>query len=103
MDNVTDLTERLREWGRNDAAWGYPERSQDMLSAATTLETLTQENARLREALEAMLLYADPNGEGVYDGANDIVGVKQNGQMVLKGSFITTCIRARKALGDDDE
>jgi hypothetical protein len=49
----------------------------------------------LMAALEAFLLYADPSGEGLYDGASDIAGVKQNGALVLKGSFITTCIRAR--------
>jgi hypothetical protein len=61
-------------------------------SASFAIQKRTDE---LTETLEAFLLYADPSGEGLYDGAGDIAGVKQNGALVLKGSFITTCIRAR--------
>lgn len=57
----------------------------------------------LVEALWDILLYADPEGMEVYNGANDIVGVKGNGEIVLKGSFITTCIRARAILANHKE
>lgn len=85
MDSVTDLTERLRE--RN----GY---NDELLEeAAATLETLTQENARLREALEkaadefTMVIYRLDNGE-----PERALGAAQCGG---RGS--------RKALGGGDE
>jgi len=59
--------------------------------------TQTRE-AELVGFLEQVLLYADPSGDGLYDGAGDIAGVKQNGALVLKGSFITICTRIRAAL-----
>lgn len=64
----------------------------------TSLEKVKEERDRLRETVEAFLLYADPSGDGIYDGARDIAGEMRNGELVLKGSFITTCIRARAAL-----
>jgi len=65
------------------------------LAATPTPPTLSED---LRGLIEAILLYADPSGDGLYDGANDIAGTKQSGELVLKGSFITTCIRLRAAL-----
>ena len=56
---MTDLTERLRDYATclQGAAWSRQDGGQDLSigsmlaeEAATTLETLTQENARLREA-----------------------------------------------------
>lgn len=63
---MTDLTERLEAWGDSDAEYGFSARAKDLHLAATTLETLTQENARLREA-----------------GWRDIESAPDNGSFVL--------------------
>lgn len=91
---MTDLTERLREWGRNDAAWGYPERSQDMLSAATTLETLMQENARLREALEEITRL---------NLVTEWTATRENPESHWETRYGKFATIARKALGGGDE
>jgi len=83
--NLTDAKERIR--------W----LSASLALALQTDATQTRE-AELVGFLEQVLLYADPSGDGLYDGAGDIAGVKQNGALVLKGSFITICTRIRAAL-----
>lgn len=60
--------------------------------------TAARSGEGLREALERILACVDGNGDGCYDTAEMVAGMKQNGQIVLKGSFITECIRARAAL-----
>jgi len=50
---MTDLTERLRAWAVRGKLLQPYEVKPLLREAATTLETLTQENARLREALIA--------------------------------------------------
>ena len=66
--------------------------------AKTSTDATQTREAELAGFLEQILLYADPSGDGLYDGAGDIAGVKQNGALVLKGSFITICTRIRAAL-----
>lgn len=80
---MTDLTERLRA----SVTYQYmPMNVRKMLSeAATTLETLTEENARLREALSELVDECDPDGGAIYAPS-------------------ITCVEdARKALGGGDE
>lgn len=84
-----------------DGTWYDPkEYGDDWLKVlvALTPDAVQAREAELLAFLEQILLYADPNGDGAFDGAGDIAGVKQNGALVLKGSFITVCARIRAAL-----
>lgn len=104
---MTDLTERLRLI----AAWrtrGGPTPKQACSSvyettteAATTLETLTQENARLREALEGCEgIESGPNGRG---GMRVVVHFPNGGDETALFHVLNAALAARKALGGCDE
>ncbi|WP_312487159.1 hypothetical protein [Sphingomonas sp.] len=57
---MTDLTERLRAWAVRGKLLQPYEVKPLLREAATTLETLTQENARLREAIKPFVRAAEP-------------------------------------------
>lgn len=101
---MTDLTERLRERVETETSCGnrtdHPLNHVNLMDeAATTLETLTQDNARLREALRrvqevsAMCIHQN-TGRWSTDVEHDVRSFN-----VLHNIGAT----ARKALGDGDE
>ncbi len=105
--DLTDLTERLRA----SVTYQYmPMKVRTMLSeAATTLETLTQENARLREALEGMVSrhrgatqnWTQNAVDAQSSGNRDLSVMIQNTVLTALGGFPVDA--ARKALGGGDE
>ncbi|WP_394662868.1 hypothetical protein [uncultured Sphingomonas sp.] len=67
----------------------------------TTLETLTQENARLREALEGCEgIESGPNGRG---GMRVVVHFPNGGDETALFHVLNSALAARKALGGGDE
>ncbi len=50
------------------------------------------------EALEALMMCIDPECDGCITDASMVAGQKQNGEIVLKGSFIAEALKARKAI-----
>lgn len=86
---------RLGGWAYNVMDWW------NRLHAAATLETLTQENARLREALEGCEgIESGPNGRG---GMRVVVHFPNGGDETALFHVLNAALAARKALGGCDE
>lgn len=93
---MTDLTKRLRAWAITEQNLGS--RANDLLRAATTLETLTQENARLREALEECAEELGNEIRARYSGMVDHPAMKLRYDRDMASVYA-----ARKALGGGDD
>lgn len=98
---MTDLTERLRA----SVTYQYmPMNVRKMMSeAATTLETLTQENARLREARDGILEALDEALSQYCEPMSMLNSHELGERLAADVAEIVRHATARKALGGGDE